>query len=100
LRESIEVGCTTEISFSLQESWSYAKRTEISNTKEHCAIKLWEETSFRFNRKILATSISYMYTKKYNAIKRIASLKVKLRETFGLLGFSIEETQTKLDRIV
>ena len=43
--EIIEMGCTTEISFSLQESWSYAKRTEISNTKEHCAIKLWEETS-------------------------------------------------------
>ena len=41
-----------------------------------------------------------IYTKKYNAIKRIAGLKMKLRETFGLSGLSIEQTQTKLDRIV
>jgi len=54
----------------------------------------------RFDRKILATSISDIYTKKYNTIKRIASLKMKLRENFGLSGFSIEQTQTKLDRIV
>ena len=52
----------------------------------------------RFDQKNLATSISDIYTKKYNAIKRIASLKMKLRETFGLSGFSIELIQAKLNR--
>ena len=32
----------------------------------------------------------HIYTKKYNAIKRIASLKKKLKENFWLSGFSIE----------
>ena len=54
----------------------------------------------RFDRKILATSISEIYTKKYIADRKIAGLKVKLRETFGLSGHSIEKEERKLDRIV
>jgi len=54
----------------------------------------------RFDRKILATSISEIYSKKYNAVKKIAGLKMKLRETFGLSGHSIEREEKKLDRIV
>ena len=54
----------------------------------------------RFDRKILATSISEICTKKYNAVKKIAELKVKLRETFGLSGHSIEKEEIKLERIV
>ena len=54
----------------------------------------------RFDRKILATSISDIYTKKFNTTRRIAGLKMKLRETFGLSGCSIELEEAKLDRIV
>jgi len=54
----------------------------------------------RFDRKILATSISEIYTKKYNAVRKIAGLKVKLREAFGLSGYAIEQEEKKLDRIV
>ena len=54
----------------------------------------------RFDRKILATSISDIYTKKFNTTRRIAGLKMKLRETFGLSGYSIELEEAKLDRIV
>ena len=54
----------------------------------------------RFDRKILATSISEIYTKKYNAVRKIVELKVKLRETFGLSDYSIEQEEKKLDRIV
>ena len=54
----------------------------------------------RFDRKILATSISEIYTKKYNAVRKFAGLKVKLRETFGLSGYYIEQEENKLDRIV
>ena len=54
----------------------------------------------RFDRKILATSISEIYTKKFNTTRRIAGLKMKLRETFGLLGYPIELEEAKLDRIV
>ena len=50
----------------------------------------------RFDRKILATSISEIYTKKYNAVRKIAGLKVKSRETFGLSGYSIEQEENKI----
>ena len=54
----------------------------------------------RFDRKILATSISEIYTKKYNAVRKIVGFKVKLRETFGLSGHSIEREEKKVDRVV
>ena len=54
----------------------------------------------RFDRKILATSISDIYTKKFNTTRRIAGLIIKLRETFGLSGYSIELEEAKLDKIV
>ena len=59
----------------MQKSWGYTKRIEIANTKKHSAIRLWRQTSD-----------IYIYTKKFNTTRRIAGLKIKLRETFGMSG--------------